>query len=325
MTDLMLAIDIGGTKISVGLVTRNGTVLARDTTATPAREGADRVVAAAASLGRRLVDSFRGNPDDILGVGVGSAGVIDPRSRQVLAATDSIKGWAGTELGRELEGALALQVIVANDVHAHAVGEAFVGAGRGHDTVLVAAVGTGIGGAVVLHGIPQAGAHGVAGHLGHIPIAEAAGMPCPCGKTGHVEAISSGTGLHRLFLRRGGDPAARDSRDVIDRAATDTLARDVVVVSATALGRVLGGVVNLIDPGVVIVSGGMTNAGALWWKSLDQGVRETVVPILDDIPVVRAQLGGDSALIGAAKLAFESRNPRPPQPRASEPTQGVTA
>jgi glucokinase len=325
MTDLMLAVDIGGTKISVGLVTRTGSVLARDTTATPARDGADRVIAAVASLGQRLVGSFPGNPHSILGVGVGSAGVIDPRLRRVLAATDSIEGWAGTELGLELDDAFALPVIVTNDVHAHAVGEAFVGAGRGYSTVLVAAVGTGIGGAVVLDGVPQTGTHGVAGHLGHIPTAEAAGIPCPCGKAGHVEAIASGTGLHHFFLLCGGDPAAHDSRDVLDRVATDTLARDVVVTSATALGRVLGGVVNLIDPGIVIISGGMVNAGALWWESLDQGIRETVVPILDNVAVVQAKLGDNSALIGAAKIAFDSQEPRAPQASPSKSEQGATA
>lgn len=307
MTAVVLGLDIGGTKMAAGLVATAGSVLVRAEIATPSHTDADQVLAAAASLGQQLIDSYRGDPRDIVAVGVGSAGVIDPRERRVLAATESISGWAGAEIGRVLELAFDLPVVTSNDVHAHAAGEAFVGAGRGYETVVVAAVGTGIGGAIVLDGIPQAGTHGVAGHLGHISIAEAAGLPCPCGKSGHLEAISSGTGLYQLFLRRGGDPVARNSRDVVKRATTDPIAHDAIVTSATALGRAVGSVVNLVDPGVVIIAGGMIHAGDLWWDFLDAGIRETVLPILNDVPVVRAQLGDDAAIIGAAKRAFDSQ------------------
>ena len=99
---------------------------------------------------------------------------------------------------------------------------------------------------------------------------------------------------------------ARDSRDVVARALTDPIAHDAVVTSATALGRALGGVVNLIDPGVVIIAGGMINAGELWWASMDSGLRQAALPILNDVSVVRAQLGDDAAIIGAAKRAFDT-------------------
>jgi glucokinase len=306
MTEFVLGIDIGGTKTAAGLVTAAGKVVARVDAPTPSSEGGERILDMAVRLGRELIDRHPGGARDIIAVGVGSAGVIDPIHRRVIAATDDLSSWAGTEIGSVLASAFGLPVVTQNDVHAHAVGEAFVGAGRGHRTVVVAAVGTGIGGAVVLDGVPQAGARGVAGHLGHIPIDEAAGLQCPCGKTGHVEAVSSGTALYRLYLRRGGDPTARDSRDVVARALTDPIAHDAVVTSATALGRALGGVVNLIDPGVVIIAGGMLNAGKLWWASMDGGLRQTVLPILNDVSVVRAQLGDDAAIIGAAKRAFDT-------------------
>lgn len=307
MTALALGIDIGGTKMAAGLVTTAGTVIARAECATPSHRGGDQILDAVVRLGQQLIGSYRGDVRDVVAVGVGSAGVIDTVRRRVLAATSHLSNWSGTEIGSVLQAAFGLSVVTCNDVHAHAVGEAFVGAGRGYGTVVVAAIGTGIGGAVVLDGLPQLGERGVAGHLGHIPIAEAAGLPCPCGKSGHVEAISSGTALYQLFLRRGGDPLARDSHDVVARASADPIAHDSVVTSATALGRALGGVVNIIDPGVVIIAGGMINAGQLWWESMDAGLRETVLPILNDVSVVRAMLGDNAAIIGAAKRAFDSQ------------------
>ncbi|GAA3872330.1 ROK family protein [Leifsonia kafniensis] len=305
-SELVLGIDIGGTKIAAGLVNAAGTVIARAEIATPAREGGARILEAAAELGQTLRDGLDPHGfHTVVGVGVGSAGVIDPGTGRVLSATDHLSDWAGTEIGRDLSDAFRLPVFVCNDVHAHAVGEAFVGAGRGHGTVLVAAVGTGIGGAVVIDGQPELGTRGIAGHLGHVPIAEADGVLCPCGKFGHVEAISSGTALHLLYLRNGGDPSVQGTREIVARTDVDPIAHASVVTSARAFGRALGGVINMVDPGVVILAGGMINAGALWWDSMDAGVRENVMPILNDVDIVRAQLGDDAALIGAAHRAFD--------------------
>ena len=301
MSALAVGIDIGGTKIAAGLVDRSGTVVARLDAPTPASAGGAQVVATAAALALRLTAGH-----DVQAVGVGSAGVIDPVHRRVIAATDSVVGWAGTELGELLEQALGMPVVTDNDGHAHGVGEAFAGAGRGYGTVLVAGVGTGIGGAVVVNGIPQTGAHWAAGHVGHIPVAAAAGLPCPCGKSGHLEAVASGTGLWQLYLRKGGRPEARDARAVVARAETDPLAHDAVVESATALGEGLGGLVNVIDPDVVVIAGGMRNAGALWWSALEAGLRQTVLPLLQEVLLVRARLGDDAAIIGAAKRAFDA-------------------
>ncbi|MGO4690154.1 ROK family protein [Glaciibacter sp. 2TAF33] len=301
LTEFAVGIDIGGTKTAAGLVNRLGEVVARADTPTPAKEGGERIVATAASLALGLMSG-----QTVTAVGVGSAGVIDSGRRRVISATDHLADWTGIELGAMLESLLGLPVVTDNDVHAHAVGEAFVGAGRGHGAVLVAAIGTGIGGAVVIDGIPQAGTHGVGGHIGHVTVEEAAGLLCPCGRRGHLEAVSSGNALYQLYLRRGGDVAARDSRAVIARAGTDSIAHEAVATSARALGRALGDLVNVIDPGVVIIAGGMRNAGDLWWSVMDDALRATTIPLLQTVPVVKAQLGDDAAIIGAAKRAFDS-------------------
>lgn len=309
MTALTIGIDIGGTKVAAGIVTPANAVMVRRECATPAADGPDAVLDAAAELAGELLASAPAG-DAVHAVGVGSAGAIDSGSRTVVAATDHIRGWTGTDIGGILEARLSLPVAVDNDARAHAVGEAVAGAGYGYGTVVLAAVGTGIGGAVVVGGSPLGGAHGIAGHLGHIPVAEASGMPCPCGLTGHLESISSGGGLVALYRSRSGRQAVTSADAVVSAAATDPVAADCVELSAGTLGRVLAGVAALIDPDVLIISGGLQNAGALWWQAVRSAFATTVYPLLTATPLVPARLGVDAAIIGAAHLA-RSRAVRP--------------
>src|SRR5690606_30724354 len=169
---LVVGLDIGGTKTAAGVVDRSGAVLAAETRATPAADGPGAILGAAAELVRAL-DGRRGI---VAAVGVGSAGVIDPRTGRVLSATGTLAGWAGTDLRGELSRRLGLPVEVANDVHAHALGEQWRGAAAGRRDVLLVAVGTGVGASVVLDGRVRYGAHAVAGHAGHVPSGAAAGL-----------------------------------------------------------------------------------------------------------------------------------------------------
>src|SRR5699024_8940153 len=120
-------------------------------------------------------------------IGVGAAGVIDPVTGTVVSATDSLSGWTGTRLVAELEARTQLRVRAVNDVHAHALGEAWSGASRGTSSSLLVAAGTGIGGGILWDGRLVTGRNSAAGHIGHLPAPAAAGLPCPCGATGHVE------------------------------------------------------------------------------------------------------------------------------------------
>lgn len=295
-----LGIDIGGTKIAAGVVNSAGLVIARVEALTPSQQGGDAVLDVAIKLARSV-----GKGRDYIAVGVGSAGAIDAVGRRVLSATDHIVDWAGRELGAVFESGFGVPVIVENDVHAHALGEAFIGAGAGKQTVLLVAVGTGIGGALIIDGRLHRGAHSLAGHIGHLPSAEAGDLRCPCGKRGHLEGIGSGNALYELYLRRGGARSAVNSYDVIARSAVDPIARGAVTFSASALGRALGGMTNAIDPDVLIISGGMRNAGELWWSSMEAALRASALSPLHDVPVVPGLLGSDAALIGAAKQALD--------------------
>lgn len=311
---LVVGLDLGGTKIAGGLVTPSGRVKARESVPTPADEGPHAIIGAAAAL----VGTLTANASEpVAGIGIGAAGVIDPVARRVVAATSSLRDWAGTALGTDLQAATGLPVSCDNDVRVHAVGEAWLGAGREAESMLLIAAGTGIGGAFVSGGIPITGAHAAAGHFGHIPAAEAADLPCTCGRRGHLEVIASGPAVLQTYLRSAGSRPAAGSPafpattpDVVRLAGDgERAAVDAVTIGARALGRAVAGLVNSLDPSLVVVTGGLAGAGPIWWDPLRDAYDAELMDIVHDCRLAPATLGSDAALIGAAKLAFDERIP----------------
>lgn len=294
----ILGVDLGGTKTAAAIVEPDGSVRYLAQIATPGADGAEAVLDAVAGLVRHVATTSGGEP---VAVGVASAGTIDPASGVVLAATDAIASWAGTAVASGLSARLGVPVAVENDVAAHARGEALYGAARGQSCALVIAVGTGVGGAVLLDGEPLRGARGAAGAIGHLPTPGAEGMRCGCGGTGHLEAIASGPALYRLYLALGGDHSVIGSRAVVERAMRgEALAASAVRMSARALGVAVAGLVAVVDPGIVVIGGGLAEAGELWWQELESAARAGLVAPARDIRIVPAALGATAAIVGAA-------------------------
>lgn len=300
-TDPVLAVDLGGTKIACGVVT-GSRVTWRTTVPTPAKDGPEMILAAV----HGVLEAARQHADAQL-IGVGSAGVIDERTGTVLAATAHLAGWTGTRLGAELADRTGLPTICLNDVHAHALGEHLAGAAAGAASSLLVAAGTGLGGSLVLGGQPLFGAHHSAGHLGHVPSGEADGLACSCGGTGHLECIASGAGL-LAAARAAGSPV--DDTAALARRAQDGHedARRWLVRSGAALGRAIGGWVSTLDPEVVVVAGGLSRAGSIWWDALTSNARAEALDAAA-VRIVPAALGDDAALVGAAAFARTATNP----------------
>ncbi|MGD7733531.1 ROK family protein [Propionibacteriaceae bacterium G57] len=314
----VLALDLGGTKTTAALVRLGGVggvsgeddaraeVLDGVSAPTPAMQGAAAIVANAVAVMAAV--AARGGAaglDAPVAVGLASAGVIDPVDGRVTHATDSLRGWAGTDLVGPFRQHFGLPVAALNDVHAHGLGEAVFGAGRGHASVLLVAVGTGIGGCHVLEGAPVIGAHFAAGHLGHLASPEAGDLLCSCGRRGHLEGLASGPGIHAQFVARGG--AAADTREVSSMAAGgDAVAAAVVREAGFATGRVIGGLLNTIDPDVVVLTGGVSEIGPLWSDAVADGVRHDAMDAVATTPVVPAAAGVEAALLGAAHWALVS-------------------
>ncbi|MCT1394904.1 ROK family protein, partial [Microbacterium sp. p3-SID338] len=247
----------------------------------------------------------------LVGVGIGTAGVVDARTGTIVSATDTFADWPGTPLAALIREVLAdrlpadAPVAVQNDVDAHAAGEHRHGAAAGAASALVVAVGTGVGAGVILDGRPVRGAHHVAGELAHLPIPGAAHLRCPCGRHGHLEALGSGIGLHRHYLSLGGDAALRDARGVAVAAGTgDSLAVRAIQDSAAAVGRALAGAATLLDPERIVVTGGVPRIGELWWDSLRAAFHADAIDALHDTPILPGTLGDDAPLRGAAASAW---------------------
>ena len=308
----VVGVDLGGTKIAAALVDADGALLGPvSRTPTPAREGPRAVLDAVASLVTGVVEAgARTGPG---AVGIGSAGVIDAERGVVVSATDAITGWPGTDIAggvarRLLAAGVASQdllVHVDNDVNAYAAGEAWIGAGAGAAGVLMVAVGTGVGGAVVLDGRVHHGARFLAGEMGHMPSGPAGAEPCTCGRTGHLEAVAAGPQIARRYREATGAVDVTGAHQVERLAdAGDAVAQRVYREAAIALGKAIAAVVTVLDPERVIVSGGLARSGDLWWGPLRETVRAEVVGLVaDDLELVPAALGTTAPIVGAAHQA----------------------
>ncbi|MEZ2121895.1 ROK family protein [Corynebacterium sp. CCM 9203] len=295
----VLAVDIGGTKINVALVDADNTVRGMSTAATPSREDGAAVIRQVLRVARRVIDADPGTAPTH--VGIGSAGVVSPDGRRITSATDAIRGWTGTELATEIEGALGIPCTVINDVHAHGLGELAGGAGRGHKSMLMVAVGTGIGGAIITDGHLIPGAHGVAGHIGQIRVTTTTPESC-AGHTDTLENLAAGPGMTRFYAELGGR-GVDNGHQLQAAARTDTLAADVITAAGSITGQTVASLVNALDPELVVIGGGVTRMGESWWGPLRGAYAETLMAPLRGTPLVAAELGDNAALVGAARHA----------------------
>jgi glucokinase len=304
---LAIGIDIGGTKIAAGLVDRGGLVGPLDVVPTDAQDGGAVVLDRAVELARSVAKDVP-RASGLSAIGIAAGGWIDA-SGQVVGATALLPGWAGIDLPAVFERELGLPATAVNDVQAMGVGEARVGAGRESGICLCVAVGTGIGGALTIDGHLYRGAHGFAGAIGHVGSSRS-GPRCSCGRRGCIEAEASGPAIARAFdacLRRGARSSLPDVVVAIESpdTATRACAIDVITKAGDRLGRVLGGLANVLDPHVIILGGGAAAAlGDSFLAAIRTGVAESALPQIKP-SVVPSRLGGAASVVGAGLLALD--------------------
>ena len=306
------AIDIGGTKIAAALVTRDG--LASDVRAVPTEASSQgaAVLRRSIELVRKVVAEPGSPPPSVIGVATG--GWIDRSTGRVAFATGLLPGWIGLDLRTEFQEATGLPAAVINDVHAMGIAEACLGAGRGRGVCLSVAVGTGIGGAITVDGLLFEGARGMAGALGHITY-RADGAMCSCGRRGCIEAYASGPAIAAAFANcSGSSQAGVELRDVIDALSSPqgTLrecARQAIATAGAALGQILGGVANTIDPDLIVLGGGAALAlGDQFIEALRSAVAyHTLGPTSPT--VLPSQVGAVAGVVGAGLAALSGDNP----------------
>lgn len=304
MRRVAIGVDVGGTKTAAAVVDETGAVLHGAVVLTPARDGGPAVLEAACELARELVGWAEDAGDveraDVIGCGVGVAGVVNPDG-VVTQATDSLPGWVGVDVAAGFRAATGLPVGVVNDVHALALGEARFGAATGAESALVVAVGTGVGGAYVRRGELLAGSTGTAGSIGHVPVRGTERRRCPCGALDHLEAYASGPSIVARYVERGGVAVRLEA--VLEQAvAGDRRAADVVADAGMYLGEALAAALNLLDPQVVVIGGGAAHSGDLLLGPMRTAAAAHALPGPRSAPVVTAGGLRHGSVVGAASL-----------------------
>jgi glucokinase len=297
---LTLTLDIGGTKIATGLVDSSGALVHTLHTLTPKNLGAEHIWAV---VERMIVDAMQAAGGGIHAVGIGSSGPLDLAAGT--ASPINIPCWREFPLRDRVAAAVpGVPVQLAGDGVCMALGERWRGAGRGAGFLLGMVVSTGVGGGLVLDGVPYHGRTGNAGHVGHV-VVELDGQLCSCGGHGCVETVAAGPWMTRWALANGwAAPPGADAATLAQAAdAGDVVAVRAFRRGATALAAMIASVGAVCDLDLVVVGGGVANSGRTLFDPLDEALAGYAgLDFIRGLRVVPAALGGDAGLIGAAAL-----------------------
>lgn len=305
-----LAVDIGGTKLAAGVVDAGGRVLASERIPTPPATTAEELFQTLETLCRRVL---RDAGTDILAVGVGCGGPMQYPSGVVSPL--NIPVWReGFPLLDRLATAFQRPCVVDNDAKALALGERWQGAGRGSDNMLGMVVSTGVGGGIILGGRLLHGLGGNAGHIGHV-IVWPDGPICGCGARGCVEGVASGSGLARRLksaIAAGATTSLVSGATAADIAAAarqgDLLAGELFRTAGEGVGRGIASAAALLDLELVVIGGSIAlHAWDLLGPPLEAELHHSArLDFTRGVRVVRAQLGDNAGVLGAAVLAFDA-------------------
>lgn len=295
MGRLLWGVDLGGTKIEGAVLPAANALqpLCRLRIPTEADRGYEHIIQRVVGLIDQMTVKCGSRPER---VGFGTPGVLDPASQTL--KNSSTTCYIGRPLKRDLETALGVPVELANDANCFALAEARLGAGRDARCVFGVIMGTGVGGGIVLDGNVRHGCQGIAGEWGHNVI-DADGPPCYCGKHGCVETFLSGPALESYYAGICGK--RRQLPDIVRRRGTDPCATVTVARLLTYFGRSLAQVINILDPDVVVLGGGVSNVDPLYTEGLAQ-VADNVFNDALQTRIVRHELGDSAGVFGAAML-----------------------
>jgi len=315
----VVAVDVGGTKITSAVITREGQMLSRTYRLTLAHEGPQKVISHMVDAVERSLRKAGLELSAIGGVGIAAAAIIDI-GRGLVSEAPNLPRWHNIPLRDRLADSLGKPVFLLNDASAAALGEHRTGAGRGLDNLIYITVSTGIGGGLIINGRLYNGADGCAAEIGHMIIL-VDGPACMCGQHGCFEALASGTAIARMAQQRlaaGGKSHLAElsqgkmenvTAELVAEAArrNDGLALSVIDEAAGYLGIGLANLINIINPQMIIIGGGVSKMGAMLFRPARKSMKEHAFKLpARTVRVVRPRLGMDAGLIGAAIYTRES-------------------
>ncbi|HHW41036.1 MAG TPA: ROK family protein [Syntrophomonadaceae bacterium] len=314
--NLVLAVDLGGTKIYSALVGPGERILRRDVRPTEAALGQKRVIANILASLEAVTPAGPLREGAVMALGVGAPGPLDPVTGRIIFAPNL--QWRNVNLKEILQDALGLPVFLENDANLAALAEHLYGAGRGHDHIVYITVSTGVGGGLILNGDIYSGAFGGAGEIGHMVVAPG-GPACSCGNRGCLEAVASGRAIkqrameliaagngNKILQVAGGSPEEVDA-PAVTRAAQegDPEAKEILETAGRYLGMAIANICTLLNPSLFVVGGGVARgAGMLLLDPVEKEAHLRVLPAFrESLKIVPAALLGRAGVLGAAAYA----------------------
>lgn len=306
-------IDLGGTTVKIGLFRADGKLLCKWEIPTDKSDGGVRVLSDIAAAVHGKLEEMDISADEVVGAGIGVPGAVQDFS--LVHGCVNI-GWGEMNVSEILSGLLSgIPVRTVNDANAAALGEMWLGAGRGFETLVMATLGTGVGGGIVIDGKVLEGAFGAAGEIGHICVNPLEKEACGCGGHGHLEQYASATGIVRLaneilaeekapsLMREATEPLS--AKEVFHCAKRgDDLALKVVDRASNYLGRALAAISCVVDPQIILLGGGVSKAGSMLTDAVTVYYRKYAFYASRSAPIRLAALGNDAGICGAARLVL---------------------
>ena len=303
-------VDIGGTSVKMGLFQENGKLIEKWAVKTRTEREGEQILPDVAASIRRKMKEYGLLTIDVRGIGVGIPAPV--REDGIVRGTANL-GWKYKEVKKELEALTGITVKTGNDANMAALGEMWLGAGRGHENLIMVTLGTGVGGAVIFDGKCVSGGHGAAGEIGHICVNEKETRSCGCGRKGCLEQYASATGIARLAQERlkqersgsilkENDVNAKRVFDAVK--AGDIIAKMIAEEFGRYLGHALANIAAVCDPTIIVIGGGVSKAGKVLLPYIEKPFREKVFFANEATEFALAELANDAGICGAAKLVL---------------------
>ena len=304
-------VDIGGTSVKMGLFDADGVVLEKWEIPTNTADGGKAVLPdIAASIDEKLAQKNIVR-EEIIGIGMGVPGPVDNHGN-VLRCVNL--GWGFFNVEETLSGMTGMKVRAGNDANVAALGEMWKGGGKGHKSIVMVTLGTGVGGGVIVDGRILAGANGAGGEIGHMPVNKHETERCGCGNRGCLEQYASATGIVRMarikleqtdcqtVLRGIEKPTAKD---VLDAAkAGDKIGLELLDELGERLGTALARIAVVCNPEVFVIGGGVSRAGTILTGAIEKHFKEKAFHAIAETPIVLAELGNDAGMYGGVKMVL---------------------
>ena len=303
-----MGVDVGGTCVKLGLFETEGKLLDKWEIPTRKENHGEQILPDVAASILEKLEERKIRREDVAGVGMGIPAPVD--SEGVVQQTANV-GWGYKEVTRELSELLdGMRVEAGNDANVAAMGEMWLGAGRGEKNLVMVTLGTGVGGGVIVNGHMIVGQHGAGGEIGHICVNREEEDACGCGLHGCLEQYASATGIAKLARKAlsgeheetvlHGEPSAKDVFDAVK--AGDALATRIADEFGRYLGGALASIAVVADPAVFVIGGGVSKAGPVLIPFVEKAFREKAFFANKDTKIVLAELGNDAGICGAARL-----------------------